>query len=46
MIQTLILLFVYPYETPKYLLLNKRDEEARKLVELIYKEEYVDQIIE
>lgn len=45
-IQTVVLLFVYPYETPKYLLLNKREEEARQLIELIYKEEFVDQILE
>ena len=40
-IQTLVLLFVFPYETPKYLLSVKEDEKAKKLIEVIFKEEYV-----
>jgi hypothetical protein len=28
-IQTLILIFVFPYETPKYLLINKRKQDAK-----------------
>lgn len=38
LIQTLVLLFVYPYETPKYLLSVGKEDEARTLIELIYKE--------
>jgi hypothetical protein len=40
--QTLILAFVFPYETPKYLLSVSREAEARELIQLIYKEECVD----
>jgi len=31
-IQALVLLFVFPYETPKYLLLKGKDDEARELI--------------
>lgn len=41
-IQLLILTFVFPYETPVYLLKAKKREECRTLLEMIYKEEYVD----
>jgi hypothetical protein len=37
-LQSLLLVFVYPYETPKYLLMNGKDEEARALIDIIYKE--------
>ena len=37
LVQTLILIFVYPYETPKYLLSIGKEEEARKLITIIYK---------
>jgi hypothetical protein len=41
-LQSFTLLFVFPYETPRYLLSIRKEEEARKLIELIYKAEYVD----
>jgi len=31
-IQALVLLFVFPYETPKYLLLKGKYDEARELI--------------
>lgn len=45
-IQTVTLIFIFPYETPRYLLSVGKEEEARKLIELIYKAEYVDEILE
>lgn len=45
-LQTVVLLFVFPYETPKYLLLKGRNDEARQLVEIIYKRECVNQVLE
>jgi hypothetical protein len=41
-IQTVVLLFVFPYETPKYLLSKKKDGEARRLIDILYKEEYAN----
>jgi MFS family permease len=32
LIQTIVLLFIFPYETPKYLLLNNRKEDAKALI--------------
>ena len=43
--QTLILLFVYPYETPKYLLSLVKEEEARKLLQVVYKPEFLEEIL-
>ena len=43
--QTLILLFVYPYETPKYLLSLGIEEEARKLLQVVYKPEFLEEIL-
>ena len=40
-IQAMVLLFVFPYETPKYLLLKGKEDEARKLISLLYRAEYV-----
>ena len=40
------LIFIFPYETPRYLLSVGKEEEAKKLIELIYKPEYVDEILE
>lgn len=45
-VQTAVLLFVFPYETPRYLLLNNEEKEARKLIAVIYKEEFVDEVLE
>lgn len=45
LIQTFLLLFVFPYETPKYLLLNGRENEARELIKVFYKEEFVEEIL-
>lgn len=36
-LQTLILLFVFPYETPKYFLLHHQKSKARELIARIYK---------
>jgi hypothetical protein len=43
-IQTLILLFVFPYETPKYYLLHHQKSKAKDLIAQLYKPEYVDVI--
>ena len=45
-IQTLVLILIFPYETPKYLLLIGKEQEARRLIELLYLPERVDQIME
>jgi len=39
-------LFVFPYETPKYLLSKGQDGEARRLIDILYKEEYANEIFE
>lgn len=44
-VQILMLLLVYKNETPRYLILQGRDEDALELVRDIYKEEYVDDMI-
>ena len=36
-VQTIILLFVFPYETPKYYLLHHQKSEAKELIAQIYK---------
>lgn len=40
-LQTIVLLFVFPYETPKYLLLHHHKKKARELIADIYKPEFV-----
>jgi hypothetical protein len=35
--QTIFLLFVFPFETPKYLLLLGQEAEAKALIDIIYK---------
>ena len=44
-IQFLMLIFVYDFETPKYLLQQKREEECIVLLKRIYKPEYVDGVL-
>lgn len=44
-VQTAMLLFVFPYETPKYYLLHHQKKEARELIAHLYKPEYVDAIL-
>lgn len=44
-IQTIILLFVFPYETPKYFLLHHQKSQAKDLIAGLYKPEYVDVIL-
>lgn len=39
-LQSLLLLFVFPYETPKYHLMRGEDAEARALIDIIYKEKF------
>lgn len=41
-VQTIVLLVIFPYETPKYLLSVGREEEARQLLKVIYKDEFVE----
>ncbi len=41
-IQTILLLFVFPYETPKYFLMHHQKSKARDLIAEIYLPEYVD----
>lgn len=38
--------YTYPYETPKWLLLNGKIEETKQLIRVIYKEEYVMKVYE
>ena len=44
-IQLTFLLLVYRMETPKYLLEQGKEEECRKVLEYIYKEEYVEEVL-
>lgn len=44
-IQTIMLLFVFPYETPKYHLSRGEIEEAKELIAVIYKADFVDEIL-
>lgn len=44
-IQSLILLFVFPFETPKYFLMHHQKSKAKDLIAYIYKPEYVDEIL-
>ncbi len=44
-IQTVILLFVFPYETPKFFLLHHQKTKAHDLIAELYKPEYVDTIL-
>lgn len=43
-LQIYILKNHYPYETPKYLILQGEDQKAKDLLQIIYKSEYVDQV--
>ena len=45
-LQLVGLLFVFPYETPKYLLYEGKESEARELISEIYKEEFVEEILD
>jgi hypothetical protein len=38
--QAVVLVFVFPFEAPKYLLLNDRRKECEDLLHVIYKDEY------
>lgn len=44
MIQLLSIIFIYPYETPKYLIMERRPEECKDLLCILYKSEYVQEI--
>ena len=44
MIQLLSIIFIYPYETPKYLMMERRPEECKDLLCILYKSEYVQEI--
>lgn len=44
-VQILLLLFAFPYETPKYHLSVGEEEEARKLITVLYKPEFVEKIL-
>ena len=41
-LQTFLLIFVFPFETVKYLLEKDRFDEAKTLVSYLYKEEFVE----
>jgi hypothetical protein len=43
-IQIIVLVFIFPYETPKYLLLNNEKKACEDLIRSIYKDEYFEQI--
>lgn len=38
LVQTIILLFVFPYETPKYFYEKGRRNEAASLIAIVYRE--------
>jgi hypothetical protein len=37
LVQSLLLIFVFPYDTPKYLLLKGDEAKAREVLRVIYK---------
>ena len=41
LIQSIMLIYVFPYDTPKYLFLQNNPKEAERLIRIIYKEEFV-----
>ena len=45
LIQAIVLLFVYPYETPKYHLTLGEEEEAKNLIAVLYKPEFLEEIL-
>ena len=44
--QSIVLLCIFPYETPKYLLQQGQEEKAIEILKIIYKSEYVDEVLE
>lgn len=40
-IQTIVFLFIFPYETPKYWLEKREPEKCKELLRVIYEEEWV-----
>jgi hypothetical protein len=44
-LQTLLLLLVYKYETPPYLLGAGREAELIEVLEFLYRGEYVDKVL-
>lgn len=44
-IQLYKLKYVYPYDTPKYLVLQAKEQEARDLLAVIYRDEFVDDVL-
>jgi hypothetical protein len=42
-LESILIYFKYPYETPKYLAQNGRYEETRELLAVFYKAEHVDE---
>ena len=44
-IQTIILLFVFNFETPKYWLIERNQDKAKKVIEMIYKPEFVEEVL-
>ena len=45
LIQAIVLLIVYPYETPKYHLTLGEEEEAKNLIAVLYKPEFLEEIL-
>jgi MFS family permease len=43
-IQTFALKFIFPFETPKYLIENNDESKARQLISYIYRPEFVDEV--
>lgn len=44
-VQAAILIWVYPYETPKYHLLKGEVEEARTLIQKIYLDQFIEEVL-
>lgn len=45
LIQSFFLITKYNFETPKYLLEHQKEEECRKVLEYIYNEEHVSEVL-
>lgn len=45
-LQAAVLIWVYPYETPKYHLLRREIEAARQLIQNIYLDEFVEEVLQ
>lgn len=45
-LQTVLLLTVYKFETPRYLLEKNREQDCKQVLRWIYEDEYVDEVLQ